>query len=125
MPTASAVVSDVVDVALGRTTSTFADVSGAGTRVKIRAISDINSQYYLRFRALDRPGTLARIAGVLGDHGISILSVMQKEVTEDADYVPVVILTHEACEGDLSAAIEKIDGLDVVEGPSVCIRIEK
>jgi len=125
MPTASAVVADVVDMALGRAQYTFAHVSVPTERVKVKPTAEIESQYYLRFRALDRPGTLAQIAGVLGRHYISILSVMQKEVPSQEAYVPVVIVTRRAREENLARAIGEIDALEVVQGPSIRIRIEQ
>ena len=125
MPTASAVVADMVDLALGRGQRTFEQLATSPRRVPVRPTADITTQYYLRFQALDRPGTLANIAGVLGRHDISILSVMQKEAPPDVTYVPVVIVTHPAREKDLSQAVAEIDALDVVKGASVWIRMEQ
>ena len=125
MPTASAVVADMVDLALGRGQRTFEQLATSPRRVPVRPTADITTQYYLRFQALDRPGTLAKIAGVLGRHDISILSVMQKEAPPDVTYVPVVIVTHPAREKDLAQAVAEIDTLDVVQGSSVWIRMEQ
>jgi homoserine dehydrogenase len=93
--------------------------------VRIRPTADIETQYYLRFSALDRPGTLAQISGVLGRHQISILSVVQKEAPAGRTYVPVVIMTHPAREEHLARAITEVDVLNVVEGPTVWIRVEQ
>lgn len=125
MPTASAVVADLVDVALGRAQKTFAQLSAPGRRVRVRPPEELETAYYLRFEAWDRPGTLAQIAGVLGRHQISILSVMQKEAPPGSTFVPVVIVTHPARERDLARAVGEIDRLEVVRGPSIRIRIEQ
>ena len=125
MPTASAVVADLVDVALGRAQKTFRQLSAPVEKVRLRPTTDIETQYYLRFQALDRPGTLAQIAGVLGRNQISILSVMQKEAPAESVFVPVVIMTHPAREEHLARAMARIDGLDVVEGPSIWLRTEQ
>ena len=125
MPTASAVVADLVDVALGRAQKTFRQLSAPVEKVRLRPTTDIETQYYLRFQALDRPGTLAQIAGVLGRDQISILSVMQKEAPAESVFVPVVIMTHPAREEHLARAMARIDGLDVVEGPSIWLRTEQ
>ncbi len=125
MPTASAVVADLVDVALGRAQKTFRQLSAPVEKVRLRPTADIETQYYLRFQALDRPGTLARIAGVLGRDQISILSVMQKEAPAESVFVPVVIMTHPAREEHLARAMARIDGLDVVKGPSIWLRVEQ
>ncbi len=125
MPTASAVVADLVDVALGRAQKTFRQLSAPVEKVRLRPTTDIETQYYLRFQALDRPGTLAQIAGVLGRNQISILSVMQKEAPAESVFVPVVIMTHPAREEHLARAMARIDGLDVVEGPSIWLRVEQ
>ena len=125
MPTASAVVADLVDVALGRAQKTFQQLSAPARKVRLRPTAEIETQYYLRFQALDRPGTLAQIAGVLGHHQISILSVIQKEAPPERAFVPVVIVTHPAREGHLARAVAEIDGLDVVKGPSIWLRMEQ
>ncbi len=125
MPTASAVVADLVDTAVGRAQRTFEQLAVSPRPVRVRPTAEIVTQYYLRFQAADRPGTLAKIAGVLAGHDISILSVMQKEAPAETTYVPVVIVTHPAREENLARAVADIDTLDVVKGPSVWIRMEQ
>jgi homoserine dehydrogenase len=125
MPTASAVVADLVDMALGRAQKTFAQLAEPAEGLRLRPTTEIETQYYIRFEALDRPGTLAQIAGVLGRHDISILSVMQKEAPAESTFVPVVIVTHPAKEAWLSQAVGEIDQLGVVQGPSIWIRMEQ
>jgi homoserine dehydrogenase len=126
VPTGSAVVSDIADIArniqknaLGRV-PTIPNISG---EVRIRKMDDITSRYYFRFSALDKPGVLSKISGILGNHNISITSVIQKgRMVGEA--VPLVVLTHEAKEKDMRLAIEEIDKLPVVMSKTVIIRVE-
>ncbi len=126
MPAASSVISDIVDVARG-----ISDRGGQGAKIfftsRIKGllpISEVDSRYYIRFMAIDKPGVLAKISGILGKKKISIASVNQKE-RRRAKVVPVVIITHEAREKNLRLALEMIDRLDVVREKSVAIRIEE
>jgi homoserine dehydrogenase len=89
----------------------------------IKGIDEIVSQYYLRFAALDRPGVLAQIAGILGKHDISIASMLQPE-RQIGGAVPIVLMTHEAQEANIRAALAEIDGLEIVREKSRLIRIE-
>lgn len=79
--------------------------------------------YYFRFSALDRPGVLSKISGILGDYDISIKSVHQKGRRTNGS-VPIVMLTHLAKEADVRKALSDIYDLDVVGDPPVLIRIE-
>jgi homoserine dehydrogenase len=130
MPTASAVVADLIDVATGRAglPSRLSNLwSESAPAVPLTPASRIKSRYYLRFTIADRPGVLARLAQFLGDHGISIASVIQHDPGDDAPEnspVPLVIMTHLAIQGDLHAALVEIDRLDVVHAPSVCLGVE-
>jgi homoserine dehydrogenase len=83
----------------------------------------LTSRYYLRVTLQDRPGMLARVASILGDHGISIASVMQKRERDEA-CAPVFIVTHASRGQDMRAALEAIDALEVVGAPTVSYRIE-
>ncbi|MBI2173770.1 MAG: ACT domain-containing protein [Candidatus Omnitrophica bacterium] len=89
----------------------------------MRRMGDIETRYYIRFMAIDKPGVLARIAGVLGRYHISIASVHQKE-RRAARSVPVVMMTHEAKESNVRAALQAIDRLGVIKQPTVAIRTE-
>lgn len=129
MPTASAVIGDVVDIArnvvrkaAGRVPPTSYQPEQISA-IPILPITDIRTHYYFRFAALDRPGVLSAIAGVLGEHGISIKSVHQKGRKTNGT-VPIVMLTHRAKEADVQAAFQKIAGLDVVDNAPMLIRIE-
>jgi homoserine dehydrogenase len=130
MPTASAVWSDVIEIARRLAHGHGAlpedlpliDTTG-GSGLRLRPMEEIRSAYYLRVMALDRPGVLSQVAGVLGRHEISIRSVMQKE-RHHAAAVPVVMMTHEALERNVRTALEEIDRLAVVAGPTVLLRVE-
>lgn len=129
MPTASAVVSDVIDISrnivkgISGSLSPFACTPDAVRPVKIKDMALLEIPYYLRFLALDKPGALSKISGVLGAHNISILSVIQKD-RKIGGAVPLVILTHHALEAELACAIEEIEKLDIILDKVVRIRIE-
>ncbi len=129
MPTASAVVSDILDLsrnlALGigrRVPPLGSEAALAGTRL-VKPLEDIVTNYYFRFAALDRPGVLSQISGVLGKHNISIAAVIQKG-REVRGAVPIVMITHEAREADMQRALAEIDRLPVVTPPTVMYNIE-
>jgi homoserine dehydrogenase len=130
MPTASAVVGDVIDVVTGRAIlpSRFLGLGSASAdSVPFAPSSMINSRYYLRFTIADRPGVLAKLAQILGDHGISIASVIQHDPGDDAaddGPVPLVIMTHLAIQAELHAALSEIDRLGDVHAPSICLGVE-
>ena len=129
MPTASAVISDAVDIArnlMAGTTRRVPALSFQRDHVqnsKIMPMNEIVTHYYFRFAALDRPGVLSKISGILGSHDISIQSMQQKGRKTDGS-VPVVMVSHQAKEADVQAAIAEINDLDVVGEKTVLIRIE-
>jgi homoserine dehydrogenase len=131
LPTATAVLADVIEVARNRDLALGLRVPPLGypwhdlRTVPIRSIDELVSEYYLRFMAVDRPGVLAKIAGVLGEHAISIASVIQRGRSESEETVPLVMRTHAAKERNLKAALWLVDQLPVVQGKSVSIRIEE
>jgi homoserine dehydrogenase len=94
-----------------------------GGDVVLKPMERIRSRYYLRVMALDKPGVLSMVSGVLGENQISIASVIQKGRAEQAA-VPVVMLTHEAMEGDMQKALKRINHLEVVAQDTICIRVE-
>ncbi|HBR17313.1 MAG: homoserine dehydrogenase [Deltaproteobacteria bacterium RIFCSPLOWO2_12_FULL_43_16] len=130
MPTASAVLADVVDICrninknAAQRVSPLSYTEEAVRNVEIRHIENLEIPYYLRFSVLDKPGVLSRISGVLGNHNISILSVMQKD-RKVGGSVPIVIMTHHAKEKELMAALKEIDKMDVVLDKTVYLRIEE
>jgi homoserine dehydrogenase len=129
MPTASAVVSDILDLtrnlSLGikrRLPPLGSEAALASVRA-VKPLDDIITNYYFRFAALDRPGVLSQISGVLGKYNISIGAVIQKG-REVKGAVPIVMITHEAREADMKKALAEIDHLPVVSPPAVVYRIE-
>ncbi|MEQ8786259.1 MAG: homoserine dehydrogenase [Pirellulaceae bacterium] len=129
MPTASAVVADMIDTAVGRTQITFRTLElWSHQREAPVAMNDYKrakARYYLRFVVDDHPGVLAQITGVLGARGISIASVIQHEPEEEADgmVVPLVIMTHAATAGDMHTAMQEIDKLTSIRQASVRMRV--
>ena len=87
-------------------------------------IENIESQYYLRFTAVDRPGVLSTISGILGKSNISIASVIQKG-RSTGDPVPIVMLTHRAREKDMRTALSELDNLSILSDRTTLIRIEQ
>ncbi len=131
LPTGSAVVGDVVDVARNVLKSSSGRVPPQGyatlaeSELQLQDIDDITGRYYLRFPVLDQPGVLSAIAGILGEQGISIETVIQKGHSEDqSDTVSVVMMTHKAKEKAIRQALEAIQTLPHVQGETMRIRVE-
>jgi len=127
MPTGSAVVSDIADIARDIKTAAAGSITGVNIPenpdLKIKKMEDIRTCYYVRFSALDKPGVLSRISGILGSYNISIKSMIQKgRKIEKA--VPLVMMTHEAREKDMAQALKEIDRLSAVSGKTVYLRVE-
>jgi len=124
-PTASAVVADIVDIALKITSSMEYNKNCYTFFQRLSQIDFRKSRtrYYFRFNALDRPGILSKISGVLGQNNISIASVIQKESEEEHQHVPLVMLTHTALEKNVSNAIHEIDMFEEIAGTSKIIRV--
>jgi len=126
LPTSSAVIADVVSAAQDI-------VCGAGSRVRwklqpntvIKPMSDIETRYYLRMNVADCPGVLSQISKILGDHLISISSVIQKMTDSIAQTAEIVIMTHPAKEAAVQQALEKLTNLSVVREISNFIRVEE
>ncbi|MBK5274035.1 MAG: homoserine dehydrogenase [Desulfuromonadales bacterium] len=130
-PTASAIVGDLIGLArsmkagAGRRMAPLGFLDAEVKTLPLKPMGDIVSKYMLRFSALDKPGVLAAIAGALGNHGISIESMVQTTHQDsDATPVPIVIKTHEAREGSIQAALAEIDRMDIICEKTVFIRIE-
>jgi len=125
LPTSSAVIADIVSAAQ--------DIAlGAGSRAEwrlepgkvVKPMSEIETRYYLRLNVADRPGVLAQISKVLGDHQISISSVIQKKADSMAQTAEIVIMTHPAQEKAMQPALEELKHLTVVKQISNFIRVE-
>jgi homoserine dehydrogenase len=128
MPTASAVVADLIDMVVGRAEITFRILqlwSDCYATVPARDHARVPGRYYLRFDVEDRPGVMAEITGVLGRHGVSIASVIQHEqACAESGVVPLVIMTHQTTEGASHRATIEIDRLACVRPGSVRLRVK-
>jgi len=131
LPTGSAVVADVVEIARNM-------ISGAQNRVPpqsfqrssvksipLKSMSDIEGEYFLRFWVLDKPGVLSQISGILGNYEISIESVIQRIKDDNGQGVPLVLMTHDAKEKNIQAALKEINNMEEVFEKTVLIRVEK
>lgn len=121
-PTASAVLGDVVDAAINLSRSTHRTVPGAlSTEIaSIRAIDDLESAYYVNLEVADSPGVLSTVSGVFGVHGVSIRSMEQEGLGDEAR---LVFVTHRAIERDLQATLQDLRQLDVVNGVRSFMRV--
>ena len=131
LPTGSAVVGDVVEIARNI-------LSGVGERlpagsfqdkevkkIPFKSISEIESEYFLRFSVLDNPGVLSKISGILGKHSISIESMIQRGRGDRGEGVPLVMMCHKSSEKNIQSALKEIEALDVVCEKSNLIRVER
>ena len=127
LPTSSAVVADIVAIAKNSTCKCPCK-NGAGSSKKevigVKPMDDVRTRYYLHFFTVDKPGVLAKVSGILGKHDISIASVTQK-ASKSAKVVPIVMMTHEAKESDMNAALVEINGLKLSKTKAVRIRVEE
>ena len=125
MPTASAVVSDVINVASTWYPRAFSAMNlwcNGQNAAELEDADDLMSRFYLRMSALDKPGVVAQVSRILGDAEISLSELLQHEVAAD-QFVPVVIVTHKARQGAVMGALNAIEQLESIQGPPVCIRI--
>jgi homoserine dehydrogenase len=130
-PTASAVLADIVDVARTLTADPEHRVPYLGfqqeqlrSELEIVPIEEVETAYYLRMSALDKPGVLSQVAQILSDSGISIEALIQKEAADEEEIVPLILLTNRAVEKQLVEAIIKIESLSSITGPITRIRVE-
>jgi len=129
-PTASSVVADIIDVARTMDSSPDSWVPALGVKTDavkprhILDIQDIETSFYMRFSALDKPGVLSTITKIMADAGISIEAIIQKEQPATEEYVDVIILTNVTYEKSLDAAVENIEQLETVRGSVSFIRVE-
>jgi homoserine dehydrogenase len=125
MPTARAVVADLVSVAIGTTQLTFKQLKifpDTAAPAKVLPFDQLRSRYYLRVTANDEPGVMAHVTHALGQQGISLSAILQREVA-DSKHVPVVIMTHLAQEGAIRRALKEIDSSPTIAAPTVCLRV--
>ena len=118
-PTASAVLGDLIDAALNRAKGSHASI-GTLSKARIRPIDEIESAYYLNLDVVDRPGVLAAVAGVFGNHGVSIRSMEQEGLGGEAR---LVFITHVAREADMQATIRDLHHLDAVDRITSVLRV--
>ena len=129
-PTASAVIADLVDVTRtltadpGNRVPHLAFQPNALSDIQILPMEEVETAYYLRLLAQDKPGVLADITRILGDRGISIEAIIQKEAEPEETRVPIILLTQPVREGQMNKAIDRIEMLDSVEGSVTRIRLE-
>jgi homoserine dehydrogenase len=126
MPTASAVVADIIDVALGNSATTFRHLHlqpRDKTALLIEKIGDSVSRFYIRLMVKDQPGVFAQIGQILAENAISISGVLQHEGRGPDNTVPVVIATHVTQQSKVTAALAGLGALDSVCTKPVCIRI--
>ncbi|MHC5137819.1 MAG: homoserine dehydrogenase [Planctomycetota bacterium] len=126
MATASAVVADIIEIALGNSQRVFETMSmetGIQRTVQVKPIDEVDSRFYVRIMAKDEPGVFAEYAQVLGKHNISISGAIQHEWIGPDNTVPVVITTHLTKQKNMTAALKEIEQLDIVSQKPICIRI--
>jgi len=121
-PTASAVMSDVIDIARGLRLPTFGEPAAGLTRAPAAVVSSA-APWYLRMTLLDKPGALAKIATALGEAGISIHRMRQ--YSHDDALAPVLIVTHKAASDDIRHALDRFEATGVLVGEPVALRIEE
>ena len=121
-PTASSVLTDVIDIVQGNTTSGLGYQLDQISALPMLAMDDIVSAYYLRLRVIDVPGVMARVSTILSQGNISIESLIQKDVRDGE--VPIVIVTNDVQEQNLNAAIAEIEAMEQIKGKVARIRVE-
>ena len=129
-PTASAVVADVVDLARDLGVGQQSRVPSLGfaaqaiRELPIVPMVDVETPWYLRMEATDKPGVMSEVTSIFSDQGISIEALIQKAPVQGESRVPVVVLTNRAAQGRLEAAVAAIESLDSITGRIACIRVE-
>ncbi|MCP4466258.1 MAG: homoserine dehydrogenase [Halieaceae bacterium] len=130
-PTASAVVADLVD--LGRAACSAAPsqlpalgvASGYLQDLPVLAMEDVESPWYLRMEAQDKPGVMSRVTSLFSEQGISIEALIQKAPLEGQTLVSVIVVTNQARQGSVEEAVRAIEGLESIDGDVTCIRVEQ
>jgi homoserine dehydrogenase len=126
LPTTSAVLADVIDIARNIVSSVAPPPSlSLSDDVRIRSMLELETRYYVRLTTTDRPGVLAQVGTVLGDLNISIASAIQKEMDDQAKQAEIVLMTHRASEAAMQQAIQRLNALDVVAEVGNMIRVEE
>ncbi len=126
LPTASAVVSDLLSTVSGVAGTAFANLRFApdlNEEAPVVNTADTESPFYLRLKANDRPGVIAQVTRILGEHGVSISGVLQHTVAKGEAHVPLVITTHQVRQGTLEKAVAEIEKLEAIAEKPVILRI--
>lgn len=126
MPTASAVVADVIDVAIGNSATSFRHLNlkpNKEIKSSIEDIDNIVSRFYIRLMPKDQPGVVAQVGKLLAENEISISGIMQREGRGPDNTVPVVIITHPTRQSQVTATLEGLEKLDTICDKPICIRI--
>lgn len=129
-PTASAVLADIVDIARELAVGQTPRVPALGvtadslTAHAIVPMARVETEWYLRLQAEDKPGVMSSITRLLSDQGISIESLIQKPPAAGEQHVPVIVLTNAAAQENLEAAVQAMSALDTIAGEIVRIRVE-
>ena len=130
LPTASSIVADVIDAVRALTTDPenrvphLAFQPDAMSDLAVLDMADVSTAYYLRLQAVDRPGVMSAVTTILGNLGISIEAIIQKEPEAGAGHVPVIMLTQRVQERNMNEAIRQIEALDTIAGKVHRIRVE-
>ena len=126
MPTTSAVIANIVDIARNLAGNvTPPPIGELSERTRVQPMSELRTRYYIRLTATDRPGVLAQVGGVLANRNISIASAIQKETDEVAQRAEIVLMTHRANESDMQQAIQELEALDTVAEVGNMVRVEE
>ncbi|MDD5010972.1 MAG: homoserine dehydrogenase [Phycisphaerae bacterium] len=126
MPTASAVVADIIEVAMGNSKKLFKHLSlepRDKTASLIGKIDELVSRFYIKLRVSDKPGVFAQICTILANHEISLSGVLQHEEHNTNNTVPAVVITHPSRQDKMTAALKDLAELEIVREKPVCIRI--
>jgi len=123
-PTASTVIGDLADIGRNLVASQPRHCGGIdGTARRMRPLADVRCRYYLRLMVVDRPGALGEFTGILGRHGVSISAVTQRDARQEGGFVPVVVLTHQARESAVVAALAEIQAGGIIGEKPVKLRM--
>lgn len=131
LPTASAVVADLIEIARANQTPASARVpvlsfknSKIDKDIKVLSMDEVVTAFYLRMTVTDKPGVLADVTKLLSDHNISIEAMVQKQAPDGSGQADIVLLTHRCIEGEVNKAIQKIESLNAILAPLVRVRVE-
>jgi homoserine dehydrogenase len=124
MPTASAIVADIIEVAMGNSKKLFKHLTfEPRNKIGIGQIDELSSRFYIKLKVSDKPGVFAQITSILAKHEISISGVLQHEEHNSNNVVPAIVITHQTLQKKITAALADFSKLEIVKSKPVCIRI--